>query len=71
MSDDEPKWIDPAPSRLYTWEEFVTQDWPPCPVCGQEVDVDAHPSPDYGTRVTRYTRGRVRCPRGHTPEIVG
>lgn len=54
---------DARPEHGYTRAEFDAMDPPPCPTCGTPVDVTAIPTPDLGSRETRYIPGRWRCPR--------
>ena len=51
----------PRPSG-YTWAEFQDQAKPPCPVCGDALDVDAI-SGQRGAD-TYFIPGRIRCLRG-------
>lgn len=48
----------------FSWDEFMSQAWPPCPVCGEPVVVE--PSPvlgGLGNFSKRYKPGRAKCPR--------
>lgn len=50
----------------FTAEEFARQVWPPCPVCGTPIVVDAIPAPSWTDRDT-VIAGRWRCRRGCDP----
>lgn len=73
MSANGPTWsLDPdsfVPSRsdgkaMFTGSEFDRQAWPPCPVCGDPIEVDAIPTPTLDGGETMFITGRVRCWRG-------
>jgi hypothetical protein len=56
-----------APSTL---EGFAEQQWPPCPVCGTTIEVDAISVPDLGIPSAKwaYVMGEWHCPHGCDPK---
>lgn len=56
------------PVELMSRRQFDEQDWPPCPVCGRIVDVDAIELPEFGRPHSSYMVGGWRCRNGCDPE---
>ena len=53
--------------RELTWDEFQRQEWPPCPHCGQRLDVEGIACGTFDGS-TKYIPGNVACPTGHDPQ---
>lgn len=51
----------------FTADEFASQEWPPCPVCGTTIRVDRVHNPSMETTTPMYITGRVECPNGCDP----
>jgi hypothetical protein len=51
-----------------TLSEFAAQEWPPCPVCGTAIEVDAVAVPVMGSRESGFMMGQWYCSRGCDPK---
>ncbi|MGH8866652.1 MAG: hypothetical protein ACRDYU_01500 [Actinomycetes bacterium] len=51
----------------FTQEEWLREQWPPCPECGTTLYVRPLNVDDWGSAEHFYIPGKVECPRGCEP----
>lgn len=53
--------------RAVTGEQWREMVWPPCPKCGEAIDVDRIDVTEFGQMVRHYIPGRWECPNECDP----
>ena len=56
--------------RAVTGEEWRRMVWPPCPKCGETIDVDRAEVTEMGQLVRHYIPGRWECPNECDPRSL-
>lgn len=60
----------PHGKTMITGEEWRNMAWPPCPKCGETIDVDRLEVTKFGQRVRHYVPGRWECPNECDPRTL-
>lgn len=59
--------VGPDRDRCFTAHEWDQQTWPPCLVCGAEIEVSGVPTQSLTEVEPTFLIGRWKCPQGCNP----
>lgn len=61
---------DGGPAGTFTAQEWRAQQWPPCPVCGADVEPQRVDIRTYSDKVAVFALGPWECPNDCDPRHV-